>query len=294
MCATCPRTIDPCWTSPLLPSRNVSPSRRRLPEHRSAPSTTCRWKSCQRHGRSIAARLLARLQRGLRAFSGRSPASLRVLDVAHRHRPYPAPAAAPSLPGRQLGAWISPRLPARGEPLPVPAARMNCPTWCSGQCRGPLPFADGQAFQAVSCIFLLHELPGEARQNDRRMFPRARTRRHPGLGRFVGRWPDSPDFMPAMEKLPADCSTSPYYRDYIGDRTRGGSRAGRLRGHSRPKTHFIDPGLEERAKGRPPDRPAARNFRRRAGHQAAACAARPNAGLSRRACPSRKPLAEAA
>ena len=30
--------------------------------------------------------------------------------------------------------------------------------------RGALPFADG-SFQAVSCVFLLHELPGEARQN---------------------------------------------------------------------------------------------------------------------------------
>ena len=78
-----------------------------------------------------------------------------------------------------------------------------------------LPFADN-TMQAVTCVFLLHELPGEARQ---KVINEAWRVMEPGgvlvLADSV-QLKDSPEFSPAMENF-RRVFHEPYYRDYITD-----------------------------------------------------------------------------
>ena len=78
-----------------------------------------------------------------------------------------------------------------------------------------LPLAE-ETVQAVTCVFLLHELPGEARQN---VLNEAWRVLEPG-GVFVladsVQLADSPQFSVAMENF-RRVFHEPFYRDYIGD-----------------------------------------------------------------------------
>ncbi len=78
-----------------------------------------------------------------------------------------------------------------------------------------LPYAD-QLFDAVSCVFLFHELPKRARQATINEVSRVLK---PG-GLFVIadsiQIADSPEFLPAMEGFPR-LFHEPYYRDYVRD-----------------------------------------------------------------------------
>jgi ubiquinone/menaquinone biosynthesis C-methylase UbiE len=107
-------------------------------------------------------RVLAPLLRGLRRFSDRPASSLRVLDVAtgtgRTLRQIRGALAKAQLVGldlshaylRQANRWLS-ELPGELSQLVQGNAEA-------------MPFADGSV-QAVTCVFLFHELPGEARQN---------------------------------------------------------------------------------------------------------------------------------
>ena len=78
-----------------------------------------------------------------------------------------------------------------------------------------LPFANS-SMQAVTCVFLLHELPGEARQQ---VLNEAWRVLEPGgvlvLADSV-QLQDSPEFSPVMENF-RRVFHEPYYRDYISD-----------------------------------------------------------------------------
>ena len=78
-----------------------------------------------------------------------------------------------------------------------------------------LPLASG-TLQGATCVFLLHELPGDARQN---VLNEAWRVLEPG-GIFVladsVQLADSPQFSVAMENF-RRVFHEPYYRDYIGD-----------------------------------------------------------------------------
>jgi ubiquinone/menaquinone biosynthesis C-methylase UbiE len=158
-------------------------------------------------------RVLAPLRRGLRAFSGRTPGQLRVLDVA----------TGTGRTLRQLRATL-PGLPLVG--LDLSTAYLREANRFLGQLPGELPqlvqanaeampFAEA-TFQAVSCVFLLHELPGEARQN---VMAECFRVLEPGGTLVMAdsvQTADSPEFMPAMENF-RRMFHEPFYRDYIGD-----------------------------------------------------------------------------
>jgi ubiquinone/menaquinone biosynthesis C-methylase UbiE len=158
-------------------------------------------------------RVLAPLRRGLRAFSGRTPGQLRVLDVA----------TGTGRTLRQLRAAL-PGLPLVG--LDLSTAYLREANRFLAQLPGELPqlvqanaeampFAEA-TFQAVSCVFLLHELPGEARQN---VMAECFRVLEPGGTLVMAdsvQTADSPEFMPAMENF-RRMFHEPFYRDYIGD-----------------------------------------------------------------------------
>jgi ubiquinone/menaquinone biosynthesis C-methylase UbiE len=78
-----------------------------------------------------------------------------------------------------------------------------------------MPFADG-TFQALTCVFLLHELPGEARQN---VLNDCFRLLEPGGVLVLAdsiQLADSPQFQPVMDNFRRGFH-EPYYRDYIGD-----------------------------------------------------------------------------
>ncbi|NDG74589.1 MAG: class I SAM-dependent methyltransferase [Synechococcaceae bacterium WB8_1B_136] len=158
-------------------------------------------------------RVIKPLVQGLRAFADRSPSQLRVLDVAtgtgrtlHQLR-----AALPQaqLVGldlspaylRQANRWLS-QLPS------------ELPQLVQGNAEA-MPFAES-SMQAITCVFLLHELPAEARQN---VLNECFRVLEPGgvlvLADSV-QMADSPQFQPAMENF-RRVFHEPYYRDYIGD-----------------------------------------------------------------------------
>jgi ubiquinone/menaquinone biosynthesis C-methylase UbiE len=158
-------------------------------------------------------RVLAPLVRGLRAFAERPASSLRVLDVA-------------TGTGRTL-RQIRGALPkAQLVGLDLSSAYLRQANRWLGELPGELPqlvqgngeqlpFADG-FFQAVSCVFLLHELPGAARQN---VLNEAFRVLEPGgvlvLADSV-QLADSPQFSTVMENF-RRAFHEPYYRDYISD-----------------------------------------------------------------------------
>lgn len=158
-------------------------------------------------------RVLAPLLRGLRSFSDRPSSSLRVLDVAtgtgRTLRQIRGALAKAQLVGldlshaylRQANRWLS-ELP--GE----------LPQLVQGNGEA-MSFAEG-SFQAVSCVFLLHELPSEARQNVLNDCFRVLE---PGGVMVLAdsiQLADSPQFATAMENF-RRVFHEPYYRDYISD-----------------------------------------------------------------------------
>ena len=158
-------------------------------------------------------RVLAPLKRGLKHFSDRSPASLRILDIATgtgrtlqqirgslRHAELIGTDLSEAYL-RQANRWLN-----NGSSPLVQLIRAN------GEA---LPLADA-TLQGATCVFLLHELPGEARQN---VLDEAWRVLEPG-GVFVladsVQLADSPQFGIAMENF-RRVFHEPFYRDYIGD-----------------------------------------------------------------------------
>jgi ubiquinone/menaquinone biosynthesis C-methylase UbiE len=158
-------------------------------------------------------RVIKPLVQGLRAFADRSASQLRVLDVAtgtgrtlHQLR-----SALPSaqLVGldlstsylRQANRWLSQR-------------PSELPQLVQGNAES-MPFAEG-SMQAVTCVFLMHELPAEARQA---VLEECFRVLEPGgvlvLADSV-QLADSPQFEVAMDNF-RRVFHEPYYRDYIGD-----------------------------------------------------------------------------
>jgi ubiquinone/menaquinone biosynthesis C-methylase UbiE len=158
-------------------------------------------------------RVLRPLMQGLRAFADRPASSLRVLDVAtgtgRTLRQIRAALPQAQLVGldlsrsylRQANRWLS-QLP--GE----------LPQLVQGNAEA-MPFADN-SMQAVSCVFLFHELPAEARQNVLNDCFRVLE---PGGSLVLAdsvQLADSPQFETIMDNF-RRVFHEPYYRDYIGD-----------------------------------------------------------------------------
>ncbi len=162
-------------------------------------------------------RVIKPLVQGLRAFSDRSPSQLRVLDVAtgtgRTLRQLRAALPEAQLVGldlsaaylRQANRWLS-QLPS------------ELPQLVQGNAES-LPFASG-SMQGVTCVFLLHELPGAARQS---VLNECFRVLEPGgvlvLADSV-QLADSPQFETAMDNF-RRVFHEPYYRDYIGDDIEG-------------------------------------------------------------------------
>ncbi len=158
-------------------------------------------------------RILAPLRAGLEAFVGRPPGSLRVLDVA-------------TGTGRTLRQLRGALPKAQLVGLDLSTAYLRQANRWLGELPGELPqlvqgngeampFADG-TFQALTCVFLLHELPGEARQN---VLNDCFRLLEPGGVLVLAdsiQLADSPQFQPVMDNFRRGFH-EPYYRDYIGD-----------------------------------------------------------------------------
>ena len=158
-------------------------------------------------------RVLSPLRRGLNHFSDCSPGSIRILDIAtgtgrtlqQVRSAFPhAELIGTDLSEaylRQANRWLN----GGDNPL-VQLIRANGES---------LPLAD-ETLQGATCVFLLHELPGKARQN---VLNEAWRVLQPG-GTFVladsVQLADSPQFSIAMENF-RRVFHEPYYRDYIGD-----------------------------------------------------------------------------
>jgi len=158
-------------------------------------------------------RVIKPLVQGLRAFGERPASQLRVLDVAtgtgRTLRQVRAALPQAQLVGldlssaylRQANRWLS-QLPD------------ELPQLVQGNGER-MPFATG-SMQGVTCVFLLHELPGEARQN---VINECFRVLEPGgvlvLADSV-QLADSPQFETAMDNF-RRVFHEPYYRDYIGD-----------------------------------------------------------------------------
>ena len=158
-------------------------------------------------------RLIAPLRRGLRAFAQRSPGQLRLLDVA----------TGTGRTLRQLRGGLG-EIQLVG--LDLSASYLREANRCLSQLPGELPqlvqgnaeslpFADA-TFQAVSCVFLFHELPAEARQN---VLQECFRVIEPGGVLVLAdsiQLADSPEFSAVLENF-RRAFHEPYYRDYIAD-----------------------------------------------------------------------------
>ena len=158
-------------------------------------------------------RVIKPLLQGLRAFADRPSSQLRVLDVAtgtgRTLRQLRAALPDSQLVGldlsaaylRQANRWLS-QLPN------------ECPQLVQGNGEA-MPFAN-DSMQGVTCVFLLHELPGDARQN---VINDCFRVLEPGgvlvLADSV-QLADSPQFETAMDNF-RRVFHEPYYRDYISD-----------------------------------------------------------------------------
>jgi ubiquinone/menaquinone biosynthesis C-methylase UbiE len=158
-------------------------------------------------------RIIAPLRRGLRAFAARSPAQLRVLDVA-TGTGRTLRQLRGALPGVQLVGLDLSTAYLREASRCLAQLPGELPQLVQGNAEA-LPFADG-TFQAVSCVYLLHELPAEARRN---VLAECFRVLEPGgvlvLADSV-QLADSPQFGAALENF-RRVFHEPYYRDYIGD-----------------------------------------------------------------------------
>ncbi len=158
-------------------------------------------------------RVLAPLLRGLQAFADRPDSQIRVLDVA-------------TGTGRTLRQLRGALPKAQLVGLDLSTAYLRQANRWLGELPGELPqlvqgngeampFADG-TFQALTCVFLLHELPGEARQN---VLNDCFRLLEPGGVLVLAdsiQLADSPQFQPVMDNFRRGFH-EPYYRDYIGD-----------------------------------------------------------------------------
>jgi ubiquinone/menaquinone biosynthesis C-methylase UbiE len=158
-------------------------------------------------------RVLKPLVQGLRAFADRPASSLRVLDVAtgtgRTLRQVRAALPQAQLVGldlspaylRQANRWLS-QLPS------------ELPQLVQGNGEA-MPFAEG-SMQAVTCVFLLHELPGEARQNVLNDCYRVLESGGTLVLADSVQLDDSPQFETVMDNF-RRVFHEPFYRDYIGD-----------------------------------------------------------------------------
>ena len=158
-------------------------------------------------------RVIAPLKRGLRHFDDRPAANLKVLDVATGtgRTLQQIRAALPdvTLMGldlsqaylRQAHRWLN-------------QGRSNLAQLNQGNGEN-MPLAGGSV-QGVTCVFLLHELPAEARQA---VIDDCYRVLEPGGVLVLAdsiQLKDSPQFELAMRNFPK-AFHEPYYRDYIGD-----------------------------------------------------------------------------
>lgn len=179
-------------------------------------------------------RVLQPLVRGLRTFADRSSRQLRVLDVAtgtgRTLRQIRGALPEAQLVGldlsasylRQANRWLSQSSHELPQLVQANAEQM--------------PFADG-SMQAVTCVFLFHELPREARRNVLKECFRVLE---PGgvlvLADSV-QIADSPQFIPVMENF-RRMFHEPYYRDYIADDLEAQLRASGFEGVC-GESHFM-------------------------------------------------------
>ncbi|KEF40835.1 MAG: methyltransferase [Cyanobium sp. CACIAM 14] len=158
-------------------------------------------------------RVIRPLLEGLRAFSGRSAGQLRVLDVA-TGTGRTLQQLRGALPHAQLVGLDLSRAYLRQASRWLSRQPGSLPQLLQGNAEA-LPFADG-SMQAVTCVFLLHELPAEARQN---VLNECHRVLEPGgvlvLADSV-QLADSPQFEPLMDNFRRSFH-EPYYRGYIGD-----------------------------------------------------------------------------
>ena len=158
-------------------------------------------------------RVLGPLKRGLRHFSDRSPSSLRILDVA-------------TGTGRTLQQIRSTLPDAELVGTDLSEAYLRKANKCLNKPKNnlvqfmranaeDLPLAN-DSFQGVTCVFLLHELPPEARQN---VINECWRVLEPG-GIFVladsVQLDDSPEYKTVMENF-RKVFHEPFYRSYISD-----------------------------------------------------------------------------
>jgi ubiquinone/menaquinone biosynthesis C-methylase UbiE len=158
-------------------------------------------------------RILKPLKRGLEAFADKLPQQIKVLDVACGT-------------GRTL-KWLRASLPkASLYGIDLSAAYLRKANQLLSENSGELPQlaqANAEAlpyldnyFEAVTSVFLFHELPAEARQN---VINEAYRVVKP-QGTFViadsMQTIDSPEFQTMMENFP-NIFHEPYYRSYIDD-----------------------------------------------------------------------------
>jgi ubiquinone/menaquinone biosynthesis C-methylase UbiE len=158
-------------------------------------------------------RVIRPLLDGLRGFADRAPAGIRVLDVAtgtgRALRQLRGALPEAQLMGldlstaylRQANRWLA-QVP--GELPQLVQGNAEC-----------MPFADS-CVQGITCVFLLHEMPGAARQN---VIAECFRLLEPGGVLVLAdsiQLADSPQFSAVMENF-RRVFHEPYYRDYIGD-----------------------------------------------------------------------------
>ncbi|MFO8239040.1 MAG: methyltransferase domain-containing protein [Prochlorococcaceae cyanobacterium] len=158
-------------------------------------------------------RVIAPLRRGLECFAHRASSQIRVLDVA-------------TGTGRTLRQLRGALPDAQLLGLDLSTAYLRQANRWLGQLPGELPqlvqgnaeampFAAGSV-QAISCVFLMHELPAAARQN---VIQECFRLLEPGGVLVLAdsiQLADSPQFSAVMENF-RRVFHEPYYRDYIGD-----------------------------------------------------------------------------
>lgn len=158
-------------------------------------------------------RLLPPLVRGIGSFADRSPSQLRILDIA----------TGTGRTLRQIRAAL-PNAQLVGLDLSKPYLRQanrslshlpgELPQLVQGNAEGT--FFGSCTFQAITCVFLLHELPGDARQ---RVLAEAFRLLEPGGTLLLAdsvQLLDSPHFRAVMENF-RRFFHEPYYRDYMSD-----------------------------------------------------------------------------
>lgn len=158
-------------------------------------------------------RVLAPLKRGLAPFSSLDPRAIRVLDVAcgtgRTLKNLRAMLPQASLYGVDLSAPYLRKANQMLSQIPGELPQLiqaNAET---------LPYAD-RYFHGLTCVFLFHELPAQARQN---VLNECFRVLQPGGVLVICdsmQLKDSPEFAPFMANFPL-LFHEPYYRDYVQD-----------------------------------------------------------------------------